>query len=110
MGMCSDEMQLMVRIVAKLLDIVRFIVPIVLIIFCTVDIFKIIVSKKEDEIKKLRNDVFAKILYAIMIYLVPFLIPFIFSMADKILPMEYDNSWQECYELVKKNDKIEKNT
>ena len=68
--MCTEEMQMIIGIVITILDIIKFIVPIVLIIFCTIDIFKIIVSKKEDEIKKLRKDVFMKIVYCIIIYYV----------------------------------------
>ena len=71
-NMCNSDMQMLVDIIIKVLDVVHFFVPIVLIVFCTVDIFKIIVSKKEDEVKKLRNDVFWKIIYAILIYLIPF--------------------------------------
>ena len=103
--MCNSDMQMLVDIIIKVLDVVHFFVPIVLIIFCTIDVFKIIVSKKEDEVKKLRNDVFWKIVYAIVIYLIPFLVPFVLSAADKILPMEYDNSWKECYDYVKSNQK-----
>lgn len=104
--MCGSEIQMIINIVIELLDVIHFFVPVVLIIFCTIDIFKIIVSKKEDEVKKLRNDVFWKIIYAVIIYLIPFLVPFVLSAADKILPMEYDNSWKECYDYVK-NNKIE---
>ena len=103
--MCDTELQVIVKIVIEVLDVIHFFVPIVLIIFCTIDIFKIIVSKKEEDVKKLRNSVFWKIFYAIMIYLVPYIVPFVLSAADKILPMEYDNSWQECYNYVKNNQK-----
>ena len=103
--MCSDELQIILNIVIRVLDVVHFCVPVVLIILCTVDIFKIIVSKKEDEVKKLRNDVFWKIFYAVMIYLIPFLVPFVLNAVDKILPMDYDNTWQECYNYVKNNPK-----
>ena len=72
--MCNEEMQIIMGVVISVLDIVKFLVPVVLIVFCTIDIFKIIVSKKEDEIKKLRKDVFMKIIYCILIYLLPFLI------------------------------------
>ncbi len=101
--MCDSNLQMLINIVIEVLDVVHFFVPIVLILFCTIDIFKIIVSKKEDEIKKFRNDVFWKIFYAIMVYLVPYIVPFVLSAADKILPMEYNNSWKECYDYVKKN-------
>ena len=94
--MCTEEMQMIMGIVITILDIIKFIVPIVLIIFCTIDIFKIIVSKKEDEIKKLRKDVFMKIVYCIIIYLIPFIVPFILKYASNIIPMEYDDSWKNC--------------
>lgn len=101
--MCTEEMQMIIGIVITILDIIKFIVPIVLIIFCTIDIFKIIVSKKEDEIKKLRKDVFMKIVYCIIIYLIPFIVPFILKFASNIIPMEYDDSWKKCWDYVKKN-------
>lgn len=101
--MCTEEMQMIIGIVITILDIIKFIVPIVLIIFCTIDIFKIIVSKKEDEIKKLRKDVFMKIVYCIIIYLIPFIVPFILKFASNIIPMEYDDSWKNCWDYVKKN-------
>lgn len=101
--MCTKEMQMIMGIVITILDIIKFIVPIVLIIFCTIDIFKIIVSKKEDEIKKLRKDVFMKIVYCIIIYLIPFIVPFILKFASNIIPMEYDDSWKNCWDYVKKN-------
>lgn len=103
--MCNSDMQMLVNIVIQVLDVVHFFVPMVLIIFCTIDIFKIIVSKKEDDVKKLRNDVFRKIVYAIVIYLIPFIVPFVLNTVDRILPMDYDNSWKECYDYVKKNEK-----
>jgi len=100
--MCNSDMRMILEIVIKVLDVVHFFVPIVLIILCTVDIFKIIVSKKEDEIKKLRKGVIWNLIYAVIIYLVPFLIPFILNAVDSILPMDYDNSWYGCYSDVKK--------
>ena len=103
--MCNSDMQMIFEIVIKVLDLVRFFIPILLIIFCTIDIFKIIVSKKEDEIKKLRKDVINKVVYAIIIYLIPFLVPFILNLIDSLLPMEYDNSWKQCWDLVKENKK-----
>ena len=103
--MCNSDMQMILAIVITVLDVVRFFIPILLIIFCTVDVFKIIVSKKEDEIKKLRKDVLMKVVYAIVIYLIPVLIPFVLNLLDNLLPMEYDNSWKQCWDLVKESKK-----
>ena len=72
--MCNSDMQMILGIIITILNVIRFFIPIVLIILCTIDIFKIIVSKKEDEIKDLRKDVIRKIIYAVIIYLIPFLV------------------------------------
>ena len=111
--MCNEEMQIIIGVVISVLDIVKFLVPVVLIVFCTIDIFKIIVSKKEDEIKKLRKDVFMKIIYCILIYLLPFLIPLVLRLASSLIPSDYDDSWKNCWDYVKetkKNDYNLKNT
>lgn len=101
--MCNENMQMVLDIIITILDLVKFFVPIILIIFATIDIFKIIVSKKEDEVKKLRKDIFTKIIYCIVIYLIPILVPFILNVVSEVLPMEYDNSWKSCWDYVKEN-------
>ena len=103
--MCDLEIQKIMEIYIRILDIIHFFVPIVLIILCTIDIFKIVVSKKEEEVRKLRNNVISKILYAIIIYLIPFLVPFVFDIVNKILPLDYDNDWKNCYDIVNNSQK-----
>ncbi len=103
--MCNSDMQTVFRVIVTLFDLIRFFIPIVLIVLCTIDIFKLIVSKKEDEIKSLRKGVVMKILYAIIIYLLPFIIPAFLRLADSIVPFNYDNSWKDCWDYVEKNKK-----
>ena len=103
--MCNSDMQLVFGIIVSLFDLIRFIIPILLIVLCTVDIFKIIVSKKEDEIKKLRKEVVMKIVYAIIIYLLPFLIPMFFRLANNIIPFGYSDEWKECWDYVENSKK-----
>ena len=99
--MCNADMKSILKIVVEVLNVIHFFVPIVLILFCTIDIFKIVITKKEDEIKKLRSGIVWKIVYAIIIFVIPYLVPFILGAVDKILPMDYDESWYECYNYVK---------
>jgi len=103
--MCSMEMQEILGIIITILNVIKFLVPIILIILCTIDIFKIIVSKKEDEIKKLRKDIFNKILYSVLIYLIPVLIPFILNIINNLILMGYDNSWKEWWNFVEESKK-----
>ena len=99
--MCNADMKAILKIVIEVLNVIHFFVPIVLILFCTIDIFKNKKKKKEDEIKKLRSGIVWKIIYAIVIFIIPFLVPFILGAVDKILPMDDDDSWYECYNYVK---------
>ncbi len=101
--MCNSDMQAILKIVVEVLNVIHFFVPIVLIVFCTVDIFRIVITKKEDEIKKLRTGIIWKIVYAIVIFIIPYMVPFILGAVDKILPMDYDDGWYECYNYVKSN-------
>ena len=108
--MCNSDFQMILGIIITILNVIRFFIPIVLIILCTIDIFKIIVSKKEDEIKDLRKDVIRKIIYAVIIYLIPFLVPFFFHLVDQLIPFNYDDSWKECWDIVEQSKKNQQNT
>lgn len=107
--MCNDEMKMLIGVIVNILNFIKFFVPIILIVFCTIDIFKIIVSKKEDEIKKLRKDVFMKIVYCIVIYLIPYLVPFILKTVNKLVPMDYNDDWKKCFDYVQNQEKIKNN-
>lgn len=102
--MCNSDIQGILKIIIDVLNFVRFFIPILLIILCTINIFKMVVSKKEDEIKKLRKDTLMKIVYAVIIYLIPYLIPFVLNIVNNFLPMDYDTSWKECWDLAKESE------
>ena len=103
--MCNSDMQVIFKVIITLFDLIRFFIPIILIVLCTIDIFKLIVSKKEDEIKKLRKDVLMRFVYAIIIYLLPFIIPTFLRLVNNIIPFDYDDSWKNCWDYVEKNKK-----
>ena len=105
--MCNSEIRSLLGIIISILEIFRFLVPIILIILCAVDVFKLIISKKEDEVKKLRQQIFRKILYGVLFYLVPFIVPLVLSLCNKILPMDYSTNWKTCWDIVKEVKKSE---
>lgn len=104
MDLCTSEVQIFLGIIVSILDLVYFLIPIILIILCTIDVFKIIVAKKDD-VKKLRTVVISRIIYGILIYSVPFLINLLFNLSTKIIDSEYNTNWKVCYDLVKKANK-----
>lgn len=54
--------------------VLQYAVPVALILFGTIDLFKSIVSGKDDEIKKKQTLLFKKVLSAVIIFLLPWLV------------------------------------
>ena len=90
------------RVVVKLFKIVRWVIPILLIVLISFDLFKAFASQLDDKTKK---DTFSKIvkrlIYAIIIFLVPTIINLVMI---KLEPISRDNnvsetstSWIKCW-------------
>lgn len=56
------------------IQVVQYAVPVALILWGTIDLFKSIISSKEDEIKKKQTLLFKKVLSAVIIFLLPWLV------------------------------------
>lgn len=54
--------------------VLQYAVPVALILFGTIDLFKSIVSGKDDEIKKKQTLLFKKVLSAVIVFLLPWLV------------------------------------
>lgn len=62
--------------IRTLLDLVLFIVPVGLIIFIMVDFMKNVMAGREDDMKKNLNIVIKRIIYCVVLYLVPTIVEF----------------------------------
>ncbi len=60
--------------------VLQYAVPVALILFGTIDLFKSIVSGKDDEIKKKQTLLFKKVLSAVIVFLLPWLVFAIMSL------------------------------
>ena len=82
-----DEPAIKVAIIAVkvILSIVRWVIPIILIIYGTVDIFKAMTNGDEKEQKKAWTTFGKRILYAVAIFLIPFLVELAFSLIGNVL-------------------------
>ena len=68
----------------KVMAYVRYIVPVLIILLGTLDIFKAVVASKEDEMKKAQKTLVKRVIIGIAIFLLPVLINAIMSLADMI--------------------------
>lgn len=78
---CSD-LKPIISIIKTVLNLVRFAVPLVLIVIGTFDIFKAVVASKEDEIKAAQKLLIKRVVYAVIIFLIPTIVMLILNIVS----------------------------
>lgn len=71
-----------ISIIKTVLNLVRFAVPLVLIVIGTFDIFKAVVASKEDEIKAAQKLLIKRVVYAVIIFLIPTIVMLILNIVS----------------------------
>ena len=76
---CTNDALTIIDAVKRVLNIVQIALIVLLIVYCTVDIAKIVISKNYDKIKKYRSSIYNRIISCILIFLIPSLVFLIFG-------------------------------
>jgi len=92
---CND-IQFILNMVAYLFKIIQWIIPIFLIILITIDVAKIIINTEDKNKNETMSKIGKRLIYAIILFLVPFLIKIIFSSISGSVDT-YDESWISCF-------------
>ncbi|MDD3187153.1 MAG: hypothetical protein PHD02_01615 [Bacilli bacterium] len=69
-----------VNIVGSVINIIQFGIPIILVIMGMLDLGKAVTSQKEDEIKKAQSMLIKRIIYGVIVFLIPAIIEFAFGL------------------------------
>lgn len=85
-----EKTQSVWKLAGKLLFIFKIVIPLLVIIFGMVDFGKAVVASKDDEIKKAGKQVLVRVLAGIVIFFIPNLIGFAFSLADNFSESNYE--------------------
>lgn len=96
--------QFVANIVRYLLGMVKYIIPVVLIVLATIDIVKVVINPDDKSKKEAGSKIAKRIIYAVILFLVPALIKLIFSALDNNSPTDYNSdnpaytkdSWITC--------------
>lgn len=70
------------KLVGRVLLVFKIVIPILLIIFGMMDLGKAVVANKDDEIKKATKQLAMRAIAGIVIFFIPTLVGFIFSIVD----------------------------
>lgn len=87
-----------ISIVHQVVNIIRFAVPIFLILLGSIDLAKAVIAGKEDEMKKAQGTLIKRAVYALAVFLVVTLVIFVMGLlpvggADEV----DDTTWRECW-------------
>jgi len=89
--LCSDALiKAVVGTVKNVLDIISIAVPIVLIILCTIDMFKAFTNGDEKERSKAWKGAIKRLVFAVIVFIVPWLVKVGFSLMGRLVDVGND--------------------
>lgn len=93
MTFCSETKDIWIFL-GNILNVVKIVIPILILAFGIVDFGKAVVASKDDEIKKALKSLLFRILSGTVIFFIPIIIDFAFGLVDSFGSLEED--YQVC--------------
>ena len=98
---CMGKFAFIMRILTKLVYYVRIIIPIILIVMIIVDLVKVVIGSADEKTKKeATNKAGKRIIYAVLVFLIPTIVSFIFTSLDKHMTSDNNGTptdWISCW-------------
>lgn len=103
---CNDaNLQPVWSLVGTIINIIWIGIPIILIILGSVDLGKAVISSKEDEVKKAKKAFINRLLYAVAVFAVVWLVTLLLDFVGKIGLTDADQNvtsgWEACWEQIR---------
>lgn len=86
-----------ISIVKTVLTVVQWAIPIILIVIGTFDIMKAVIASKEDEIKAAQKLLIKRVVYAVVIFLIPTIVYFVFNIVSNTEGIEGTGNFWDCW-------------
>ena len=91
----------LVKVIYKVIWVFMIVIPIVLIIYGTIDLGKAVIASDEKEIKAAQNRLIKRFIYAALVFFVPMLVGVVMNLVAT--GSEDDTGgWSECWRAAKK--------
>lgn len=87
------EIAPIINIIKAVLNIVQWAIPIIIIVLGTFDLMKAVIASKEDEIKAAQKLLIKRVVYAIVIFLIPTIVHFVFNIVSSNVTEGTENFW-----------------
>lgn len=96
----SDQIKIIIGGIRYIVTLIQFVVPILLIVWGILDLSKAITAGKEEEIKKWRKALVERIIAAVVVFLIPFLV---FTITGLLGDSSWKTCWSETGEITLQN-------
>ena len=91
---CSDDTVLKVMGIIKLvMQVICIVVPIVLILLGSIDLFKAVTAGKDEDIKKRQQTLIKRVIAAVIVFLVPTIVTVLMNLIGVV---EWKDCWNEA--------------
>ena len=91
---CSD-LSSIIKYIKTILTIFQIVVPIIFIIWGTIDMLKGIISGDEKKIKETRTMLIKRLIYALLVFLVPWMVNLLITILGG------SSDWLNCWKSIK---------
>ena len=100
LGACPSELSSILAIVKFILNAICIAIPIILIVLIVLDLSKIVTAGNlDDKMKKeVTNKVVTRIIFAILIFLVPTVIKLVFGLLPLPVDQGEGSTWRDCWD------------
>jgi large-conductance mechanosensitive channel len=87
---CSEDLKIIIGLIKGILLVAQIVIPILLIIWGTIDLGKAVVASKEEDIKKAQGTLIKRIITAILVFLLSTIVSFALGLVG-------GTEWKECW-------------
>lgn len=100
-GQCFGLLPL-VKVIYKAIWVAMIVIPIILIVYGTIDLGKAVIASDEKEIKAAQNRLIKRFIYAALVFFVPMLVGVVMNLVASGGEEDADTtSWSSCWKAAK---------
>ena len=93
---CND-LGFILRIAGYIFNILQWVIPIILILFITIDFAKAMLANDEKKMKEATSKAVKRLIYAVILFLIPTLVKFTFRALDNNTRISGTTNWIGCF-------------
>ena len=97
LDLCTTDMQVVVSAVKTIFTLIQIAIPGVLIVLGTIDMFKAMASGDEKKTKEAQKTFIRRLIYAVVAFLIPFIIRLVFGFVANNIGAEEGKTGQNAY-------------